>query len=301
MKNLKVILFALLFFTLTISVFAQSQTKKPVEIKAVIQSAVSIEELKLKSKLMAREMPYRVLLPRDYEKNKTEKFAVVYLLHGFGGSYSNWADKTNLKQYAADLRYIIVMPEGGNGFYTDSSKNANDKYESYIIQELIPEVDAKFRTLADRGHRAVAGLSMGGYGAMKFGLKYPQMFVLAGSFSGAITASSYRNVNELPPGSLGTTLLDIFGAPESETHQANDLFRIISQMPPDKAASLPFLYLDCGTEDELGLLAPNRMFVDILQKRRIPHEFRELPGKHDWVLWNTQVQEFLRLSQKFIK
>ena len=122
----------------------------------------------------------------------------------------------------------------------------------------------------------------------------------AGSFSGAISASSYRNENELPKGSLRDALVGIFGAPEGETHQANDLFRILSQMPPEKAASLPFLYLDCGTEDELGLLAPNKMFADILLKRKIPHEFRELPGGHNWVLWNTQVLEFLQLTDKIL-
>jgi enterochelin esterase-like enzyme len=71
-------------------------------------------------------------------------------------------------------------------------------------------------------------------------------------------------------------------------------------MPPEKTAALPFLYLDCGTEDSLGLLAPNKMFADILQKRKIPHEFRELPGGHNWVLWNTQVLEFLQLSDKIL-
>jgi S-formylglutathione hydrolase FrmB len=222
MSNLRSFVFAVLLFTLWVPAWAQKTETKKQDNKSSVQAALVAQDFKLNSKLMAREMPYRVVLPRNYEKNKTERYPVVYLLHGFGGSFSNWTDKTNLKQYPADFRYIIVTPEGNNGFYTDHPKNANDKYESYIIEDLIPEIDAKFRTLADREHRFIGGLSMGGYGAMKFGLKYPQMFALAGSFSGAISASSYRSENELPPGNLRDTLVGIFGAPESEAHQAND-------------------------------------------------------------------------------
>ena len=82
------------------------------------------------------------------------------------------------------------MPEGDDGWYTDSATVPNDKYETYIIKELIPEIDKKFRTLADREHRIIAGLSMGGYGSIKFGLKYPNLFSIVGSFSGAFDAAN---------------------------------------------------------------------------------------------------------------
>ena len=301
MKHLRIFALFLVLLVFSATAFAQKPEIKAVETKAAVQTSLAAQDFKLASKLMAREMPYRVILPKNYDADKNAKFPVLYLLHGLAGHFDNWTEKTKLKQYAADYPYIIVTPEGGNGFYTDSPKNANDKYESYIIQELIPEIDGKFRTLADREHRFIAGLSMGGYGAMKFGLKYPQLFVLAGSFSGAISASSYRSETDLPAGFLRDALVGIFGAPDSETHLANNLFKMISEMPPEKAAALPFLYIDCGTEDELGLLAPNKMFVDILVKRKILHEFRQLPGRHNWAYWDAQVQEFLRVSQKFVK
>ncbi|MGB7207744.1 MAG: alpha/beta hydrolase-fold protein [Pyrinomonadaceae bacterium] len=128
-------------------------------------------EGKLASKLMAREMPYRVVLPEGYSKNSTDRFPVVFLLHGLTGHYNNWTDRTKLTSYAQKHRFIIVTPEGNDGWYTDSVSTPNDKYESYIIQELIPEIDKSYRTLADRKNRAIAGLSMGGYGGLKFGLK----------------------------------------------------------------------------------------------------------------------------------
>jgi putative tributyrin esterase len=285
-----------LIWCFAFSIHAQSAAMKQSE----TQSGINIQDFKLNSKLMAREMPYRVVFPKNYSSAKTEKFPVIYLLHGYSGHFDNWTDKTDLKKYAADYNYIIVTPEGNNGWYSDSAKVSNDKYESYIIQELIPEIDKNFRTIAARESRVIGGLSMGGFGAMKLGIKYPQMFALAGSFSGAIAASSYRNSNEIPSGALRTTLLDTFGEPESETHKANNLFKITSEMSPEKIASLPFLYLDCGTEDELGLLQINKMFADILVQRKIPHEFRQLPGKHNWEFWNSQVLEFLQLSDKIL-
>src|ERR1051325_6280870 len=144
----------------------------------------------LDSKLLSRKVSYRVVLPSSYSITSQAKrrYSVLYLLHGLAGHFDNWTDKTKLAAYAASYNYIIVTPEGGDGWYTDSVTAANDKYESYIIRELIPEIEKKFRTIADRDHRAIAGLSMGGYGAIKFGLKYPEMFSIVGSFSGALDA-----------------------------------------------------------------------------------------------------------------
>lgn len=254
-------------------------------------AAVTVQDLKLNSKLMAREMPYRVILPVDYEKAAATRYAVVYLLHGLTGHFDNWADKTSLKEYAAGFGYILVMPEGNNGWYSDSVAAPADKYESYIVQELIPEIDKKYRTLADREHRAIGGLSMGGYGAIKFGLKYPSMFSVVGSFSGALGAASF---NEKNAGSIGKSIDAIFGADDSESRKANDIFKMVRETPPDKAKTLPFIYLDCGTED--FLYQNNRDFSELLQKQKIPHEYRELPGGHNWMFWNSQVKEFLGVA-----
>jgi len=295
MKHFRYFAFSILFFALSVSAFAQKPETKQAEIKTTVQTSAAWQDLKLNSKLMTREMPYRVILPKNYEANKTEKFAVLYLLHGLTGHFDNWADKTKLKEYAANYKYIIVMPEGDNGWYSDSATVPNDKYESYIIQELIPEIDAKFRTFADREHRIIAGLSMGGYGSLKFGLKYPEKFVVVGSFSGALGAASFT---EKTAGAIGKSIDAIFGGVDSETRNSNDIFKIVREISPEKIKTLPFIYLDCGTED--FLFQNNREFVTLLVEKKIPHEFRQLPGKHDWVFWDSQVQEILRLSGKFL-
>jgi len=287
--------FWLLAWTL-VSVFTvHAQSPKP-----KIELPNNVVNLKLDSKLMAREMPYRVVLPNNYKSaNEKTFYPVIYLLHGLTGHFDNWTDKTNLAQYAAKYNYIIVTPEGNNGWYTDSGSVPADKYESYIIQELIPEIDKKFRTQADRNHRAIAGLSMGGYGAIKFGIKNPEMFALVGSFSGAIGVASLTEKEIGTKGAIAESISGVFGAADSETRKQNDIFKLVGEMSAEKKGNLPFIYVDCGTED--FLFQNNREFVNLLVEKKVKHEFRQLPGKHDWAFWDAQIQEFLELSKRFIK
>jgi putative tributyrin esterase len=279
------ILAILLALVLPLAMYAQAT---PVKLPS------NIQEHKLNSKLMGREMSYRVILPDQSFDQPTFRYPVIYLLHGLMGHFDNWTDKTKLIKYALSQRVIFVTPEGGDGWYTDSVSKPNDKYESYIIQELIPEIDKKFRTLADREHRAIAGLSMGGFGALKFGLKYPDKFVLAGSFSGAVGAASITEKQF--PGAIGKTIDAIFGAAESDTRKSNDISAIIRSLTPEKTKVIPFLYIDCGTED--FLFQSNREFVSLLIEKQVPHEYRQLPGAHNWEYWDKQVQEFLRIADR---
>jgi len=244
-------------------------------------------------------MPYRVVLPINYKSEIAQRYSIIYLLHGLTGHFENWTDKSKLAEYAAKYNYIIVTPEGNNGWYSDSATVPNDRYENYITQELIPEIDKNFRTVADRNHRAVAGLSMGGYGSIKFGLKNPEMFALVGSFSGALGAAGWTEKELGTKGFIAQSLLSVYGAVDSKTRQENDIFKIVREMPAEKIKNLPFVYLDCGTED--FLINSNRDFVNLLLERKVKHEFRQLPGGHDWKFWDAQVQEFLELSEKFIK
>ena len=253
-------------------------------------------KLQLDSRLMGKPMPYQVVYPVGY-KNRLEaekRYPVIFLLHGLTGHYDNWVSKTLLVEYAAEHNIIVVTPEGGDGWYTDSVSGANEKWESYIVQELIPEIDKRFRTIPTRDKRAIAGLSMGGFGSLKFGLKYPDRFVLVGSFSGALGAASYTE--KRIPGAIGRTIDGIFGPVGSDTRKSNDIFEIVRSLTPEKTKGLPFIYLDCGTED--FLFQNNRDFVALLSEKKVPHEYRQLPGAHNWAYWDRQVQEFLRLADR---
>lgn len=149
-----------------------------------------VETVRLQSKLVNATLPYNVILPPDYDTARATRYPVLYLLHGLAGHYSDWLSKTNVADYAAEYRIIVVTPEGNDSWYSDS---ATDKYESYILQELLPDVQQRYRTIEARYGRAIAGLSMGGYGAIKFGLKSPQTFVFAASMSGAFGATRWAD------------------------------------------------------------------------------------------------------------
>lgn len=271
---------------------------------AAQQTGKKLPDLKLASKLMGRDVSYRVILPPDYNSsvdgpvNKAgSRYPVIYLLHGLTGNFANWTDKTKLTEYALNHRYIIVTPDGGDGWYTDSVSAPNDKYESYIVKELIPEIDKTYRTIASRDGRVIAGLSMGGYGSLKFGMKYPEMFTLIGSFSGALGATSWT---EKTAGAIGKSMDAVFGADLAAASRAsNDIFKMARELTPDKVKSLPYIYQSCGTED--FLIQNNRDFLKLLNDAKVPHEYREHPGIHDWVFWDDQVREFLDLADRRLK
>lgn len=296
----KTILFLIAFIFLSAgwaAVSGQSPAALSPAPNRVAPAAIAYGSFELESKLMARKIPYRFLLPLDYNFDKTKRFPVLYLLHGLGGSYKDWTEKTKLLQLAMRHQMIIITVEGGNGWYTDSATKTADKYESYIVQELIPEIDKKFRTIAERKGRAVAGLSMGGYGAIKFGLKYPEKFVFAASMSGAVSVASWKTIDQLPP-TLRQMIVATFGDESSDVKKANDLSQIFSELSGEQVKSLPFFYLDCGTEDEFELLAPNQQLAALLLKKNVQHEFRQLPGQHNWIFWDQQIKDVLQISER---
>jgi len=129
-----------------------------VPITVFAQRDPPVAQFELKSALLGRSINYRVLYPVEYQTpGKQEKrFPVLYLLHGFTGQSSNWIERTSIALYATHYDVFIVMVEGGNGWYTDSATVPTDKYESYIVRELIPDVEKRFRVSQERHGRAVA-------------------------------------------------------------------------------------------------------------------------------------------------
>jgi S-formylglutathione hydrolase FrmB len=288
----RVFIIGLVFAVFNAGLSAQTATPTPIPL------AANVKEYKLNSKLMGREMPYRVVFPASYDVDggPQKRFAVIYLLHGLTGNYRNWTDRTKVAEYARDHSFLIVTPEGGNGWYSDSVTVETDKYESYILNELIPEIDKNFRTVATREGRAVAGLSMGGYGSVKFGIKHPEKFFLVGTFSGALGVASFTEKNS---GQLGKSIEAILGPEGSDNRKANDVFGLLREMNADRIKALPFIYQSCGTED--FLIQNNRDFMALLSEKKIPHEYRQLPGIHFFQFWNDQIREFLAVAERKLK
>lgn len=251
------------------------------------RNPVHVEVVQFRSSLLGKALPYNVVLPPGYRlfTSRHVHYPVLYLLHGWNGNHQSWLDHTALVQYAWEHQIIIITPEGDNGWYTDSATVPSDQYESYVLHELIPDVESRFRTIQDRRGRSIAGCSMGGYGALKFGFKHPEMFTLAASMSGALDASV--RTDEI-------SLLKAFGETNSPVRQANDLPRLVRNFPTERFGLLPYFYLDCGADDPW--LAHNRDFANLLLERKITHEYRQLPGGHIWPYWDRQVREVLRIA-----
>lgn len=251
------------------------------------------------SSLLKRELPFRVVLPENYETSEAY-YPVLYLLHGLFGSRTNWLELTELKKHLSGYDLVVVLPEGYDKWYTDSATIIEDKFESSFVREFIPTIEKKYRVYKSQEKRAIAGLSMGGFGALKFALKSPGLFAFAGSMSGAFNAphiaagSAGEEWEELLP-----SISEVFGEENSRTRIENDLFGIIQAIPPGAVSSVPYLYLDCGRED--GFLKVNGKLAELLQKKKIAFEYRELPGGHDWDYWNRQLPAILKRVDRVLK
>jgi putative tributyrin esterase len=257
-----------------------------------------VEEI-LQSSLMERELPFRALLPENYEASGAF-YPVLYLLHGLFGSCDNWVELTGLTEYLRTREFIVVLPEGENAWYTDSVTVEKNKFESFFINELIPAVETRYRIDGSRAARAVAGLSMGGFGALKFALKRPDLFVFAGSMSGAFDAPQRGAAN---PGfdweTLRDSVLEAFGGEHSAARIDNDLFRLIGALPAEKISNIPQLYFDCGRAD--GFLKVNRKLAETLKEKKIAFEYKEIPGGHDWEYWDRQIRVMLEKVDKIFR
>jgi len=240
------------------------------------------------SAALKREMKYRIYLPHAYSAS-AKRYPVLYLLHGLYGDYRNWDTMTHLARYMAGREWIVVMPDAGDSWYANSVSQADDRFEDYLAKDLVDEIDRRYRTIKERGARAIAGLSMGGYGAIKLALKYPERYVFAGSLSGAFDAA--RDLAD-QVAEYHDQLIKVLGERDNPTREPNDVFALVKKADP---AQVPYLYLACGSADRF--LGINREFVSRLPAGKIAYEYHETAGGHDWTYWDQAVQPMLNTLQ----
>lgn len=242
--------------------------------------------------LGGKPLPYRVWLPTDYAMS-TRQYPVLYLLHGLTGDENDWWARSRLAEYAARYELIIITPGVGDSWYANSATNEQARYEDAIIKDLIPSVDSRYRTVAAREGRAIAGLSMGGLGAIKFALRYPQMFVFAGSFSGAFDVPLTATLGKKPSARMLNELRAVFGGPNSRTRRDNDVYALLKQ-PLPAGASVPYLYVSTGKSDPLPQVSDsNPRFAEALRTSKLKYEYNERPGTHDWRFWDSEIEIML--------
>jgi len=206
-------------------------------------------------------------------------YPVLYLLHGLGDDSTMWTRMTSLERHARHLPLIIAMPDVGRSFYCDAVYGP--QYEKLVIEDVIGLIDRLFNTRNNREGRCVSGLSMGGYGAIKLALKYPELFISATGHSGAY----YRHF-ELISDQMQQELEAVFGGPQIPP--LDNCHLLAEQADP---TTLPALRFDCGIDD--FLLEVNRDFHQHLQDLGIAHEYDEFAGGHAWPYWDEHIQESL--------
>lgn len=255
--------------------------------------------------LQDKDMKFNLLLPRDYATDTNRRFPVLYLLHGFTGDYSDWC-KYNIVDYAKPYDEIIVMPDGDNSWYVNSYSDPKLQWENYIVDDLVSYVDSHYRTIASRQGRAIAGLSMGGYGALFLGLKHHDMFAAVASLSGVVAAANLKRWDvQLRNSNIHShsqffidvrkTMQADFGPTDNPGRTSEDPFLLIRKLTP---ADCPQLYLAIGWGD--SLLYENREFVALLSTLKMPYRYAEVPGKHEWKVWDEQIQRVLALQAPVI-
>jgi S-formylglutathione hydrolase FrmB len=240
---------------------------------------VAVQDVSFYSAALQRQMPYRVYLPARLPPG--QRLPVVYLLHGNGGGFREWSNYSNVAQYAA-RGLILVMPEGGSSYYVNSALKPEDRYEDYLIHDLIADVETRFPAASGRENQAVIGVSMGGFAAVYLALAHPDLFVFAGAISPAIDVPSRRFSIRRWWQSL--RFRSIFGPAGSETREACDPFHLVKSADP---AVTPYIYLTAGEQEPL--LEPNRRFAGRLRERHFAFEFHTKPGGHDWNEWESQI------------
>lgn len=241
-------------------------------------NGMSFLELRYFSNALQKHTAANVILPEVGEP----PYPTLYLLHGLSDDHTAWVRNTSLERYVSGLPLIVVMPDGGRGFYLDAAEGF--KYGTAIGTELPERIERTFPAKRTRDGRALAGLSMGGYGALRLALTHPDRFCAAASLSGAVGWGHY------PTDWAGNPYIPEFQRVLGKEFVGTDadIWHTAAQLPPVERPSLRF---DCGADD--FLFAHNRALHAFLTEAGVPHEYAEHPGAHNWAYWDEHIRESL--------
>ena len=244
----------------------------------------------LNSHILKQVVHYCVYLPAGYdagaEAHPPRRYPVLYFLHGLGDNEQTlfksggWTLLDDLRSQQKMGDFLIVAPEGRRSFYVNSA-DGSVRYSDFFLQEFLPYIERTYRVRAGRASRAISGVSMGGYGALRFAFAHPELFSAVSAQSAVLITASPKELDAATKAGtpLGSVLGAVFGNPIGVTHwNENDPFLLAKK----NAAGLRRLaiYFNCGQDDNYGFEKGAAVLDDLLHKEGVQHEYRPYPGDH---------------------
>lgn len=290
-----------------------------------------LETVEYYSPAVDRRMKFDIVLPEGYYESEA-RYPVLYLLHGFMQNYTVWGRNLAAAFYARNLNeLIVVLPDAGNSWfinYASSEEGQTNNWEDHLVEDVIAQVDARYRTEARREGRAIAGLSMGGFGAFAIGLRHSELFVSIGSTSGALShartsaaairagvdrtrapADPQRQARIDEADAFISKIIDVPGfstqserTPKgidfatAEQADAYDPFAIIYEVP---RSQMPHIYMDAGTED--GLVQEAREMAALLMLNDVPFDYMQSRGRHNSEYWRRSIGHMMTIQNEVMQ
>lgn len=267
---------------------------------AAARAAGRGECLSMRSRVLAGPVAYCVLLPPSYDADKTRRFPVLYYLHGLGDNEQmflrsgGWSMIQDLWERHEIGEFIIVTPAAGTSFYLNS-RDGQYRYEDFLLQDFFPFVESRYRIRAARASRGIAGISMGGYGALRLALRRPDFF-------GSVAVHSAAIVGELPAVDTGSNargplrlFANVFGSPVDRGFWDRN-----NPLALARTAVLSGLkiYFDCGSQDDYGFDSGAQALHNLLVSRKVAHEFHLYPGGHNWLYFAEHLPASLEFESR---
>jgi S-formylglutathione hydrolase FrmB len=259
----------------------------------------------LNSKILKSPVHYCVYLPASYDAGATQhpaqKYPVLYFLHGLGDNEQTlfnsggWTLLDDLRRQHKMGEFLIVAPEGGRTFYINSA-DGSVRYSDFFLEEFVPLIETKYRIGKGRNHRAISGISMGGYGALRFAFSHPEMFSAVSAQSAALITESPQELDTAARSGapLGKMLAAVFGSPIEVAHWKENSPFVLAQRNLTAVRRIA-IYFNCGKEDNYGFERGASALHEQLQKEGVKHEYHPYPGDHSlsyFLAHFTEVMEF---------
>ncbi|GAB3921356.1 alpha/beta hydrolase [Larkinella terrae] len=277
-------------------------------LSAFAQESKVFDDLTVKSAILKKDKKFALYLPPGYE-NSQRSYPVLYLLHGGGDDQTAWLQSGNMQNIVdREIRegrippMIVVMPDAEMTFYLNSAAGKY-QFEDFFIKELIPHIEKTYRCRAEKRFRAVAGLSMGGFGSLLYAMHHPDLFGSCAAFSAGVRTD--QQIREMPHQEYLRRYRTAMGELKETDNRITDFWNqnsilyLIQKMPEAQKKAVRF-YLDCGDDDQL-LYKGNAEMHTLMRDLNIPHEYRVRNGGHTWEYWRSGLPDALQfISQSFL-